>query len=72
MSNGSVAASSFIVSYGTASDSKVHYEKSIVGRDIVIAPSLEYAAAEHMKIGPLLNALQRSLAFSGGVGGVDP
>lgn len=58
---------SFIVSYSTASDAKIHYEKSIVGGDVVIALSIEYPAARHTEIDPLMNALQKSLGFSGGV-----
>ncbi|HEX7454245.1 MAG TPA: hypothetical protein VF294_18260 [Polyangiaceae bacterium] len=58
---------SFIVSYSTASDAKIHYEKTIVSQDTVIALSVEYAAARHTEIDPLMNALQKSLGFSGGV-----
>ncbi|HEY5373380.1 MAG TPA: hypothetical protein VIK01_06820 [Polyangiaceae bacterium] len=59
--------SSFIVSYSTASDAKIHYEKTIVSQDVVITLSVEYAAAGHTEIDPLMNALQKSLGFSGGV-----
>ena len=61
------SAASFIVSYSTASDAKIHYEKTIVSRDALIELSVEYPAARHAEIEPLLNALQKSLGFSGGV-----
>jgi len=58
---------SFIVSYSTASDAKIHYEKTIVSQDIAIMLSVEYAAAWRTEIDPLMNALQKSLGVSGGV-----